>query len=191
MTAGLKQGEVFVDKNPMGEPELSEKNEEKILDIDELRNEVLSAVADDAFDRAIEIFLLFLNQPSDYPEFRIRLVRLVGHGVDLVNAIRAKKSFPGMSSLTRSKQQEIADKIRDHFNELQATISKMERVIDQLRREDVRSTVWIMRAIIYASGVIVIVAFLKEVTSGLWTVFETVVSNSLDKGIDWIVSFFR
>jgi hypothetical protein len=179
----------------MGEPKISENttesNAEKILDIDELRSEVLNAVADDDFDRAIETLYHFLNQPSDYPQFRNRLVRLVGHAVDLVNAIRAKKSFPGLSNLTRSKQQEIADRIRDHFNELQGAINKMDRVIDQLRREDVRSTIWIIRAIIYASGVIVIVAFLKEVTGGLWGVFETVTSNSLDKGIDWVVGLLK
>ncbi len=175
----------------MGVPKLEENNEEKILDIDELRNEVLNAVADDAFDRAIDLMHRFLNQPSDYPQYRNRLVRLVGHGIDLVNAIRAKKNFPGMSNLTRSKQQEIADRIRDHFGELQTTISKMERIIDQLRREDVRSTIWIIRAIIYASGVIVIVAFLKEVTGGLWSVFEMVIANALDKALDWVIGFFK
>ncbi len=176
----------------MGEPELVDHNNEKnTLDIEELRNELLNAVADDAFDRAIEILQQFLNQPSDYPQFRQRLVRLVGHAIDLVNAIRAKKSFPGINGLTRSKQQEIADKIRDHFRELQMTITKMERILDQLRREDVRSTLWIIRAVIYAAGVIVIVAFLKEITGGLWSVFETVLSNFLDKGLDWVIGLFK
>lgn len=176
----------------MGEPQITPSGDPShILEIEELRNEVLNAVAIDAFDQAIELLHRFLNQPSDYPQFRNRMARLVGHAIDLVNAIRAKKSFPGMTSLTRSKQQEIAEKIKDHFNELQAAINKMERVIDQMRREDVRSTIWIIRAMIYASGVIVIVAFLKEVMGGLWGAFETVVGNSLDKGIDWIIGYFR
>lgn len=175
----------------MGEPALANKVENETMDIDELRTAVLNAVADEAFDQAIDVLQQFLNQPSDYPQFRNRIVRLVGHAIDLVNAIRAKKNFPGLNNLTRSKQQEIAEKIKDHFSELQMSMTKMERVIEQLRREDVRSTIWIIRAVIYACGVIVIVAFLKEVTGGLWGVFETVVGNSLDKGLDWLIRFFK
>ncbi len=162
----------------------------KVIDIDNLKSEVLNFVADDKFDDAIQVLNNFLNNPSDFPEFKMRMYRLVQHAIDLVNAIRAKKNFPGMNSLTRSKQQEIAEKTKDHFNELQMTISKMERIMEQLRREDVRSTIWIIRSVIYAAGVIVIVAFLKEVTGGLWTVFEAVVGNWLDKAIDWIVRLF-
>lgn len=167
-----------------------EKEESKILDIENLKSEVLTLVADDKFDDSIGVLNQFLNQPSDFPQFKIKMERLVSHSVDLVNAIRAKKNFPGLSNLTRSKQQEIAEKTKDHFNELQVTISKMERVMEQLKREDVRSTIWIIRSVIYASGVIVIVAFLKEITGGLWTVFEAVVSNWLDKIIDWISRLF-
>jgi hypothetical protein len=162
----------------------------KEIDIDSLKSEVLNLVADDKFDDAIEVLNNFLNKPSDFPEFKKRMSRLVQHSIDLVNAIRAKKNFPGMNSLTRSKQQEIAEKTKDHYNELQMTIGKMERIMEQMRREDVRSTIWIIRSVIYAAGVIVIVAFLKEVTGGLWTVFEAVVGNWLDKVIDWIVRLF-
>lgn len=178
----------------MGEPKLTnkfEKETKEIMNIDELRAAVLNAVADESFDEAIDILQQFLNQPSDYPQFRHRMSRLVGHAIDLVNAIRAKKNFPGLNNLTRSKQQEIGERIKDHFNELQLSMSKMERVAEQLRREDVRSTLWIMRAVIYACGVIVIVAFLKEVTGGLWSAFENVMGNVIDRGLDWVIHFFK
>ncbi len=162
----------------------------RYIDVDDLKTEVLNAVADDQFDQAIELLQDFLEQPSEYPQFKTRMDRLVNHGVDLVNAIRAKKNFPGMSSLTRSKQQELAERTTDHYNELQMTITKMERILNQLKREDVRSTLWILRAIVYGSGLIVIVAFLKEITGGLWGVFETVMENALDKTIDWVTRLF-
>lgn len=167
--------------------DLENQNE---IDVEHLRTEVLNYVANDQFGESVSYLKKFLNQPSDYPQFKLKMERLVSHSIDLVHAIRAKKNFPGMSSLTRSKQQEIAEKTKDHFNELQATINKMERIMDQLRREDVRSTIWILRAAIYSSGVIVIVAFVKEVTGGLWGVFEIVMSNFLDKALDWILGLF-
>jgi hypothetical protein len=62
--------------------------------------------------------------------------------------------------------------------------------MNQLKREDIRSTLWILRAIVYGSGLVVIVAFLREITGGLWGVFETVMESSLDKTIDWITRLF-
>lgn len=162
----------------------------RYIEIDDLKTEVLNAVADDQFDQATELLQDFLNQPTEYPQFKVRMERLINHAIDLVNAIRAKKNFPGMSNLTRSKQQDLAERTSDHYNELQVSITKMERIMNQLKREDIRSTLWILRAIVYGSGLVVIVAFLKEITGGLWGIFEMVMENALEKSIDWITRLF-
>lgn len=174
----------------MGAAEKSERTSIHI-GIDDLKTEVLNQVADEQFDRAIGVLQDFLEQPSEYPQFKSRMERLVSHSVDLVNAIRAKKNFPGMASLTRSKQQELAERTTDHYNELQMTITKMERIMNQLKREDVRSTLWILRSVIYAAGLVLIVAFLKEVTGGLWGVFNSVAEDALDKMIDGVLRLFK
>ena len=95
-----------------------------------------------------------------------------------------------MTSLTRSKQKELAERTSDHFNELNSTFGKIERTINQLKREDIRSTVWILRAIVYSGGLLALIGFLKEVTGGLWGVFETVMERLLDGTIDWILNLF-
>ncbi len=169
----------------------NKKTNSKIIEVSDLRNNVLNAIADDKFDLAITCFQNFLNQPSDFPQFRNRMERLVSHCIDLVNAIRAKKNFPGMSSLTRSKQQELAEKTTDHYNELQQTMTKMDKIILQFKREDMRSTLWILRSIVYGAGVVAMIAFLKEITGGLWGVFELAAESALDSTINWVVSLFN
>jgi hypothetical protein len=173
----------------MGAAKKSQETQ-SLIEVEDLKSQVSDAVADESFDLAIERLQAFLEQPSEYPQYRQRLERLVSHAIDLVNAIRAKKNFPGMTSLTRSKQQELMERTTDHYNELQSTMVKMDRIILQLKREDIRSTLWILRAIIYAAGLIVIIAFLQEVTGGLWGVFELVMENTLDGVINWVVNLF-
>lgn len=166
------------------------KTTKREIDIDYLRTEVSNAVADEHFDRAIDLLQDYLEQPSEYPQFRNRMERLVNHGIDLVNAIRAKKNFPGFSNLTRSKQQELSERISDHYNELQGTMTKMERIINQLKREDIRSTLWILRSIVYGGWLIAIIAFVIEVTGGFYQVTERVMDDFLDNVIAWIMKFF-
>lgn len=174
----------------MGAVLKQDQQKAKQISVDDLRTTVLDAVSGEQFDHAITELEVYLNQPSEYPQFRQKMERLVSHAIDLVNAIRAKKKFPGMTSLTRSKQKELAERTSDHFNELNSTFGKIERTINQLKREDIRSTVWILRAIVYSGGLLALIGFLKEVTGGLWGVFETVMERLLDGTIDWILNLF-
>lgn len=164
--------------------------ENEIISIDEMESDVLKAVVAGRYDVAIEHLKRFLDQPSPYPKFKKKMERLVQHSIDLINAIRAKKNFPGMQSLTRSKQHELAKKANEHYEELQKTIARMRRVLNLFKNEDLRSTLWIVKAIGYGVALVVLVAFAREVSGGLWRVTENVTGHYLESIIDWFMRLF-
>src|SRR5215469_1470744 len=86
--------DVGVDRSEMGRPE-------------SLRYSILTWVLEERYDRAIEELKDFLDKPSEYPNFKNKVTRYIHHSIDLIYAIKAKRSFPGINSLTRAKQQEL------------------------------------------------------------------------------------
>jgi hypothetical protein len=155
---------------------------------DTLRYNVLTFVVEENYDRAILELKKFRDGESEYPRFKERVERYVAHGIDLVNAIRAKRRFPGMNSLTMAKQQEISDMFKMHFHELQQILKKIEKVQTDLRIEDVRSTAYVVRALIIAVSAVVIVAFILEVSSGLLETTLYVLDDTLTHVVEWVFS---
>ncbi len=132
-----------------------------------LRFNVLTYVVEENYDKAIDELNGFLKKDFEYPKFKERVERFIQHAVDLVNAIRAKRKFPGAQLLTMSKQHELNEKFAAHFSELQYVLKKVERIHDDVKLEDVRSTVWVVKALSTAATVIAITAFLLDIRNGL------------------------
>lgn len=152
---------------------------------DTLRFNVLTYVAEGNYDRAVETLRDFFNQESEYPRFHERVDRYVSHSVDLVNAIRAKRNFPGAQYLTVAKQQELNEKFQAHFSELQFMLKKIERVQVDLKMNDVKSTVWVLKTLSYCVLVVFTVALALDVINGLGYTTRIVVEDGYDRIINW------
>lgn len=135
---------------------------------DSLRYVVLSYVLDERYDEAIEQLKNFSESPSEYPNFKDKCRRFISHSVDLVYAIKAKRSFPGINSLTRAKQQELREKFKGHFRELVQTLKIVEKIQADLRIRDVRSTIYVVRALWYSVVGVVGLAFFLEMKAGFF-----------------------
>lgn len=155
---------------------------------EDLKRNVLHMVTDSKYEEAIDELQRFSILKSEYPNYKKKTERLVRHGIDLIHAIRSKKTFPGYNLLTRAKQQEIGEKILDHFSELQDTLSKINLVLLQLKKEDLRSTLWVFRAVVYSTWFLLIVALIIEVTGGLYRVGYLVFEDIANKALDWVFS---
>lgn len=185
---GLNQRPGFADKSGMGAPALQNNfkpdfkvDRSDLGRADTLRFNILTFVVEEDYDRAIEALQVFLNTESEYPRFKERVERFVYHAIDLVNAIRAKRKFPGVQMLTMAKQQELNEKFAAHFQELQYVLKKIEHIQNDVRIDDIRSTVWVVRAAINAAFAIAFVAFAIEVNRGLYDttliVIDDLISN--------------
>lgn len=153
---------------------------------DSLRYNILTWVLDEQYDRAIGEIKDLLERPSPYPDFHARVRRYANHSVDLIFAIKAKRNFPGISSLTRAKQQELREKFKEHFKELQYILMRVEKVETDLRISDTRSTIYVVRALWLAGIGIILLAFLLEIVRGLAQTGYAVFDESITTGINWL-----
>ena len=163
---------------PQNADEAKKKNEEaEIFDIgveqsdfgkkNSLRYNALTLVLSENYDRAINELRTFLGSPSDYPNFKEKVTRYVNHSIDLIYAIKAKRNFPGIGSLTRAKQQELREKFKEHFKELRYILIRIENVEKNLKIEDARSTIYVIRTIWISALAIVGLWFMLEFFQGL------------------------
>jgi hypothetical protein len=156
-----------------------------------LRYKVLTMVLDERYDSAIAELNEFIDKPSEYPDFRDKVGRFVSHSIDLIYAIKAKRSFPGLSSLTRAKQQELREKFKEHLMELQYSIKKIEKNQTDLRVQDVRSTIYVVKATWYAVVSISVLGFFLEVTQGLASTSYVVMDDAVAQATTWLLHFIN
>lgn len=151
-----------------------------------LRYNVLVWVLNEKYDKAIEALKNFGESESPYPDFKQKTGRFIAHCIDLVYAIKAKRNFPGMNSLTRSKQQELREKFKTHLRELQNSLTRVEVIRHDLQIKDARSTIYIVKALWYAGFSILLLAFCLELFNGLAENSINVSIDAADSGADWL-----
>jgi hypothetical protein len=147
---------------------------------DSLRHAVLMLINEEEYQRAIARLTEYEDTKLVYPQFAVRATRYMGYAADLINAIRAKRSFPGMENLAVTKQQELYDRAMDHVLDLVATLKKIEQIDRDCRAEDQRSTVWVVRAIMISICAIMIFGFYLEIQDGLLPTLGIVVDDALN-----------
>jgi hypothetical protein len=153
---------------------------------DSLRYNILSWVLDEKYDRAIQELRDFIDHDSEFPNFKAKVQRLTLHAIDLVYAIKAKRNFPGLSSLTRAKQQELREKFKFHFKELQDVMRRVEKIQVDLRIEDARSTIYIIRALLVSGVALLLLAFVIDIVNGLAATTTFVAGELLDQVVKLI-----
>lgn len=153
---------------------------------DSLRFKILTLVLQEGYDRAIQELKDFAESESVYPKFKDKVSRYVAHCVDLVYAIKTKRNFPGMNSLTRAKQQELMEKFKEHYKELQFMLRKIEKVESDLRIEDARSTIYVVRALWIAALSLGLVWFITEIVRGMAITSTVVFEDLITKGTNYL-----
>lgn len=174
----------------MGAAERDSKQRPSELDMNDLghvnslRFNVLTSIINDEYDLSIQRLRDFVMQDSDYPNFRLRVERYVHHSIDLIHAIKTKRNFPGFNSLTRSKQQELKEKVKEHFQELKGVLKKIEKSMEELRLNDIRSTYivvkafWLSLAAVFVCGILLDI--FQDVGSNAYAVFDEKSAQLLD-----------
>ncbi len=158
---------------------------------DTLRYNVSTHVVDEKYDLAIEELNMYFAADSEFPRFKEKIERHIEHCIDLINAIRAKRNFPGASSLTMAKQQELNDRFRQHFDELQTNLKQIEKIKVDLKLQDIRSTVLVIKAIAHSVLIIFLVAFFIEAGRGLFGTTVSVIDDYFITAVDWIFKVLK
>jgi hypothetical protein len=180
----------------MGEPAIKAKSRSNDIDVsdlgrpDTLRYNVLSMVINEEYDRAIKTLKEFIESDSEYPNFRMRIERYSLHAIDLIYAIRTKRNFPGLSALTRTKQQELKDRFREHFKELRFMMKKMEDCLEELRLNDVKSTNIVVKSFWLSVLLVFAVAFSLDLIQGLGFTINEVLGEYIGHALDFLFNKF-
>ena len=155
---------------------------------DSLRYLILTQVAEENYEKSIEDLRAFYLKESEYPTFKKKIERFINHSIDLIYAIKAKRNFPGVSQLTRAKQQELRDRFKDHFKELVYMLKKIEKIEKDLMIEDARSTIYVIRAFWFSVISLVLTWFLVEVFRGLAITGFVVITDYSEKLMDYVAT---
>ncbi len=159
---------------------------QEIGQVDTMRHTILTYVAAENYERAIKELQDYVASKVDYPQFKQRAGRYVSYAIDLINAIKAKRSFPGIHLLSISKQQELFDRGMAHFEDLKATLRKIELIDREVRIQDVRSTILVVKAAVYSCFAILVCLFLLDVSRGTWPTIARVLDSLFLQGIDYL-----
>ncbi len=141
-----------------------------------LRRNVLRAVASGLYDESCTLLDDYIEYKKNYPSLRPRLEPHVAHSKELIHAIKQKRNFPGLSSLTMSKQQEILDFAISHYEELKFTLKTIETAVRDEAIRDYKTTTWILRTLTYTVvgivGTAFMLEFVKVIAPSLWIVLN-------------------
>lgn len=151
-----------------------------------LRNGVLTHVTEERYEDAIAEITRVLASKPQYPDFLKRAERYGQYSIELIEAIRAKRSFPGWNALNMSKQKELFERALLHFEDLKVTLEKIEVIDHEVRIEDVRSTVWVVKACVFAIAALLLFAVLRELTGGVIPTANAVVESTSADAVDYI-----
>ena len=158
--------------------------------IDSLKRTILSYVSDGEYDVARSELNRYVQMQREYPAFIEKGERYINHCHDVIQTIKAKRDFPGMHTLPMSKQQEIMEKVLAHFEELKFYLHKLEVLQKDVKMDDLRSTVWVIKAIIYSLFFIIVIVFLRSAALGILESFDYVINEYTNEAINWLFDFF-
>ncbi len=158
--------------------------------IDSLKHTILSYVSDADYDTAKSELGRYVSMQSEYPTFRVKSKRHIDHCNDVIQAIKAKRDFPGLHTLPMSKQQELMEKVVRHFEELKHYLHKIEVIEKDVKIDDLRSTVWVIRAAFYGLILVVFGYFLRYSALGMALSFNFIFDEYTDAIISWLFGLF-
>ncbi len=151
-----------------------------------LRYNVLTFVINEEYDRAIAYLKDYSNKESPYATFKLKTERYIQHSINLIFAIRTKRNFPGLTSLTRTKQQELKEKFKEHFQELKYVIKKIENCQEELRLNDIKSTKIVVKSVWVSISIVAGSAFFMDLFLGLGATIQIVLDEYISLTLDWI-----
>lgn len=155
---------------------------------EQVTHSILKHVTQEDYPKAIEQLKAFLELRPEYPQFKVRSERYITYGIDLINGIKAKRNLAGVKQLASAKQQELYDKALDHFADLRKTLKKVERIEQEVKLEDIRSTIWVVKALGYCTFAILLLFFFIEISQGVLEganiIADDVISDLVDKLFD-------
>ncbi len=131
-------------------------------ELGELQFNVLTFVSAKEYDNAVTYLEEFSKKKSAYPQYQRKTERLFEHAAGLVRAIETKIGFPNLGGLAQSKQDEIHQKTLENWEDLKLSLRRIRTVERDLLVEDAKSSIYVVRAILFSIVFLLVVFTVKE-----------------------------
>ncbi|MCB0391094.1 MAG: hypothetical protein KDD58_07380 [Bdellovibrionales bacterium] len=155
-----------------------------------LKHTVLNYVVEGDYNAAKSTLTDYIELQREYPNFFKRARAYIDHCFDVIQAIKSKRDFPGKHLLPMSKQQELMEKVVDHFEELKHYLNRIEIAQKDAKLEDLRSTVWVIKAFTYCLFIIVLVIFVRYAAMSILSSFDYVIDDTTNDIVNWFFDLF-
>lgn len=142
---------------------------------------VLTYVVDGRYDEGLRVIKDHVENKREYPDFRDRTERLVNYCEEIIQSIRQKREHLTNSSVSNSKQHEIREKVQLFFKELKKALVAMEQVEREMRVEDIKTTVWVVKAGTYSIVCVFFVLLYFELTGGVIQAFGSLYMDLVER----------
>ncbi len=159
--------------------------------LDSLRAAILSLVVNENYQRAEDEMVAYVALKTAFPGFQERAERYIQHCLELIKAIQTKRRFPGIASLSLARQQEIYERVLAHFEDLKRHLAHIEKLEREQKLDDVRSTVWVVKASVYCVTFIFLVGLWVDIHGGAFSEVVAVTDSLMDSAIGAIVNFIK
>ncbi len=130
--------------------------------LDGLRYTILSLVVEGRYDTAIAEINYYGNSDHRLDIFKVRAKRYFTHCEELIRAIESKIKFCQTRTITRSQKHELYMMVTKHFRELIDSLKKIERIENDIRVKDLKSTVWVLKAFMVCTSFLLAFGMVRE-----------------------------
>lgn len=129
------------------------------------RHDILTMVSAGKYRAVLTEIAAFQEEKNKaMPHFNVKSGRYFQYINQLIEAIREHKTIPNFDQLPAGQQKKIHEQVFSYFDELNNTLKRVESVIHDLKVQDVRSTIWVLKTFSYCVMVVLsVTAFVEAV----------------------------
>ncbi len=148
---------------------------------DSFTQAIIAITARHNFDRAKKELAYYEKEKAKIPGFTERTQHYFNHSRNLIDAIAAHKNIPNFELLRTAKKKALREQVILYLKNLQETLIRIERVDNDLKVQDVRSTVWVVRTFGFCFITIIFAISLKDAVN--------ILKYPLDVIVDAVVNY--
>tara|TARA_B100001248_G_scaffold262329_1_gene257577 strand:- start:1875 stop:2453 length:579 start_codon:yes stop_codon:yes gene_type:complete len=129
---------------------------------DSIKKAILALAAEGSYETAKQELKFYQETNNKIPGFRVRTEHYFNHIKELLDAIQNLKNFPNFDALRAAQQKQIRERIITYAEDLSSVLGRIDKVTNDLKIQDVRSTLWVVRAFSIMIMVIFMCLAVKE-----------------------------
>jgi hypothetical protein len=144
---------------------------------DSLKTTVLSLAKAGNFESAKHELKFYQQQNETTPGFEFRTKHYFTHCYELLDAIHNLKHIPNFDNLRAAKQKQIRERIMTYGQDLSSILGRIDKVTNDLKIQDIRSTMWVLRTATLCGGAIIFTLAMIEAISTVGSPITTVANQ--------------